>query len=204
MEEIFHCETWADATAMIEAGFVVPTGSKCPDFVCTTFPDGSLGIFEAKGTTGTSGNITGALTDGKRQTAGIGATDPIKCRVAVGCALGGGETRVVLLDPPGPSTPLGDRDAEPTNLTADIVRRAAKQMRASIRLSPTQPPEILPAGAGFIPVHERGGARPSPTGRTETTIFRGPGDGTGTARQIALTREDYREDKRHGWLEITK
>jgi len=38
------------------------------------------------------------------------------------------------------------------------------------------------------------------TGITET-IFRGPDDGTGTTRQIALTREDYRNDKRHGWLE---
>jgi len=95
--------------------------------------------FEAKGTTGSVGDLTGALSDGKLQTAGIGATDPIKCRVAVGCAFGGGETRVVLLDPPG-------GDAEPTNITADLVRRAAKQMRASIRLAPTQPPEILPVG----------------------------------------------------------
>ncbi len=29
MEEIFKCEFWADVTAMIEEGFVVPTGAKC-------------------------------------------------------------------------------------------------------------------------------------------------------------------------------
>jgi len=157
------------------------------------------------------GGLTGALFDGKLQTAGIGATDgtgpsgPISCRVAVGCALGGGETRVILLDPPGPSTPLGDRDAEPTNITADLVKRAAKQMRASIRLAPTQPPEILPVGVvrerpeGERTVHE---PPLQTTGITET-IFRGPGDGAGATRQIALTHDDYRETKRHGWLKIT-
>jgi len=202
MEELFDCEYWADTSTLIKIGAVFPVGSKRLDFVCG-FKDGSLGVFEAKGTTGTAGGLSGALADGKLQTAGIGATDPISCRIVVGCALGGGETRVVLRDPPGPSTGSGTGNTE-TNITADLVKAAAKQMRASIRLAPTQPPEILPVRAGFTPVRERDGARPSPTGRIETTIFRGPGDGTGTARQIALTREDYREDKRHGWLEITK
>jgi hypothetical protein len=37
----------------------------------------------------------------------------------VGCALGGDETRVVLLDPPG-------GDAELTNITANLVKAATR------------------------------------------------------------------------------
>ena len=121
MEEIFDCEYWADASALIKSGAVFPIGTRRPDFVCG-FSDGSLGIFEAKGTTGSIGDLTSALAEGKKQTSGIGATDPISRRVAVGCALGGGATRVVLLDPP-------EGDAKPTNLTADLVREAARKMR---------------------------------------------------------------------------
>jgi len=183
MEEIFDCEYWADTSALIKSGAVFPIGTKRPDFVCG-FADGSLGIFEAKGTTGSIGDLASALEEGKVQTSGIGATDPISRRVAVGCALGGGETRVVLLDPP-------PGDAKPTNLTADLVREAARKMRASIRgEAPTQPPA------------ERDRSLSRPEGRIETTvtetIFRGP-DG-----QIALTHDDYKPDKRHGWLEIDK
>ena len=136
--------------------------------------------FEAKGTTGTAGELSGPLADGKTQTQGIGAQAPIKYRVVVGCALGGGETRVVLLDPPGD-------DTKPTNITADLVKAAAKMMRT-------------PLSAGFTPARERDGARPSPTGRIETTIFRGPRDATGATREIKLTNE-FKDDKGHGWLE---
>ena len=158
MEEIFHCEYWADTSALIKKGAVFPVGSKRPDFVCT-FPDGSLGIFEAKGTTGTPGNL--ALKAGKTQTQGITAADPISMRVVVGCALGGETARVVLLDPPEP-----DVNAEPTNLTADIVRLAARKMRRKIPL--------------------------------DETVFRGPG------LEITLKRDEYRADKRHGWIDIVK
>ncbi len=181
MEELFGCDTWADCSALIKAGAVFPTGSRRPDFVCT-FPDGSLGIFEAKGTTGTAGSL--ALSEGKLQTQGITAPDPISLRVVVGCALGGDATKIVLLDPP----PDPADGAKPTNLTADLVREAAKGMRASIRgEAPTQPPET-----------DRSLSRPE--GRIETTvtetIFRGP-DG-----EIALLHDDYKPDKLHGWLEV--
>jgi len=173
MEELFHCEYWADASALIAEGMVVPTGSRRPDFVCT-FPDGSLGIFEAKGTTGTAGNLSGALAEGKLQAQALTAQDPIKYRVVVGAALGGDTARVVLLDPP-PSPPLGDRDDDSslsgaemsgvkTNLTAAMVAKAARRMRRTLPLNETE--------------------------------FRGPG------LKIALVREDYKDDKRHGWLEI--
>ena len=149
-----------------------PIGTRRPDFVCG-FADGSLGIFEAKGTTGSVADLTAALAAGKVQTAGIGSADPIRCRVAVGCALGGAATRVVLLDPPE-----GD-DAKPTNLTADLVREAAKKMRK-------------------FPSKKRGGGEADGVCITAPTktIFRGP-DG-----QIALTHDDYKPDKRHGWLDI--
>jgi len=180
MEELFDCEYWADTNTLIKNGAVFPVGSKRPDFVCG-FKDGSLGVFEAKGTTGTAGGLSGALADGKLQTAGITATDPISLRAVVGCALGGGTqpATVVILDPPGPSTPLGGHDAEPTNLTADIVRRAAKQMRT-------------PSAFGISPVH--GGEKEG------VTLFRGPRDATGATREIKLTNE-FKEDKGHGWLE---
>ncbi len=136
--------------------------------------------------------------------------------MVVGCALGSDTTRIVLLDPP-PSTPLGDRPsngerderslsggrrAEPrraeTNLTADLVKRAARKMRASggrgFDTLRTQPPE------------ERDGSLSRPEGRIETTvtetIFRGPEGATGTPREIALIHDDYKKDKHHGWLEI--
>jgi len=185
MEEIFDCEFWADTSALIKSGAVFPIGTKRPDFVCG-FKDGSLGIFEAKGTTGSIGDLASALAEGKKQTSGIGATDPISRRVAVGCALGGGETRVVLLDPPG------NADAKPTNLTADLVREAAMKMRK-------------PVGAPLVGAREREGTRPSPTETTVTeTIFRGPEGATGATRQIALVHDDYKPDKRHGWLETAK
>jgi len=183
MEEIFDCEFWADTSALIKSGAVFPIGTRRPDFVCG-FADGSLGIFEAKGTTGSIGDLTSALAEGKKQTSGIGASDPISQRVAVGCALGGGATRVVLLDPPDPSTGSGTGDAKRTNLTADLVREAAREMRK-------------PVGAPLVGTRKREGTRPSPTepGKMET-IFRGP------EGQIALVHDDYKEDKRHGWLEI--
>jgi len=43
MEEIFDCELWVDASALIASGFVAASGGRAPDFVCT-FKDGSLVI----------------------------------------------------------------------------------------------------------------------------------------------------------------
>jgi hypothetical protein len=57
--------------------------------------------FEAKGTTGTAGDIASALASGKLQTADIGATDLITMRVVAGAVLGEDFMRVILLDPPG-------------------------------------------------------------------------------------------------------
>jgi len=173
MEELFHCEYWADATALIAEGMVVPTGSRRPDFVCT-FPDGSLGIFEAKGTTGTAGNLSGALAEGKLQAQALTAQDPISRRVVVGVALGGDTARVILLDPPPDDTagagspgPRGTgEETSPlqTNLTSAMVARAARSMRRTLPLNETE--------------------------------FRGPG------LKLTLKREEYKGDKRHGWLEI--
>jgi len=180
MEEIFDCEFWADCSTLIKSGAVFPIGTKRPDFVCG-FKNGSLGIFEAKGTTGSVGDLTAALKSGKTQTSGIGATDPISQRVAVGCALGTDVTRVILLDPP-PNDPT----AKPTNLTADLVREAAKKMR-TLRPSATS---LVKGGTEIAPLIKGG------QGGSAITIFRGP-DG-----QIALAHDEYKDDKRHGWLKI--
>ncbi|MCD6501105.1 hypothetical protein J7L01_00755, partial [bacterium] len=186
MEEIFDCEYWADASTLIKIGAVFPTGTKRPDFVCG-FKDGSLGIFEAKGTTGSTGNLAGALADGKLQTAAITAQTPITRRVAVGIALHGGTQPVtlVILDPPNgtgeATSPLR------TNLTAAMVRAAAKAMRTApfdkLRERPTGRPVAEPAEAAETPAQIE-------------TIFRGP------RREIKLEREEYRADKRHGWLQF--
>jgi hypothetical protein len=199
MEEVFKCEYWADASSLIAEGLVVPTGSRRPDFVCT-FPDGSLGIFEAKGTTGTAGNL--ALSQGKLQTQAITAPDPISQRVVVGCALGGATAEIVLLDPP----PGDAEKAEPTNLTADLVRKAAMKMR-TLRPSGTS---LEKGGEDLIPLTKGdhgGSAIDAPLikggqGGSAITIFRGPDSTTGTTREIALTHDDYKEGKGHGWLEI--
>jgi len=214
MEEIFQCETWADASSMIEAGLVVPTGSKCPDFVCT-FPDGSLGIFEAKGTTGKVSALTQALKNGKYQAFALDAQSPIRYRVVVGTALGEPTTKVILMDPPGDNesesgndAPVGEglcalppddnngstRRCSPTNLTADIVRDAARRMRqptvgeALVASRKTTKRELPGA-------EKREGTSPSPTGAT-ATIFRGP-----HGKTFALTNE-YKPEKKHNWLEI--
>ena len=218
MEEIFHCESWADATALLKAGYVEyaasPEGSstnpsgrhRCPDFVCT-FPDGSLGIFEAKGTTGTASALTQSLKEGKYQAFALDAQSPIKHRVVVGTALGEPVTKVILMDPP-PSTPLGDHnenrslsgaetpdDDDPvgaihelplrTNLTADLVRSAAMKMRQPVGVVRERP------GADTRTVHEP----PLQTPEPPTTIFRGP------TREIALTNE-LKPKKNHSWLDI--
>ncbi|MCD6381393.1 MAG: hypothetical protein J7L43_00230 [Candidatus Aenigmarchaeota archaeon] len=196
MEEIFNCEYWADASTLIKIGAVFPIGTKRPDFICG-FKDGSLGIFEAKGTTGTAGGLSGALADSKLQTSGITATDPISQRVVVGTALGGEVAKVVLLDPPGPSTGSGNgrsvgEPAEPTNLTAKLVAEAAKAMRMGtpfdrLRERPTDGPVIELAEMAETPAQIE-------------TIFRGPDGATGATREIKLTNE-FKEEKRHGWLE---
>jgi len=136
MEEVFGCETWADASALIAEGMVIPSGGRRPDFVCT-FPDGSLGIFEAKGTTGTASDLTPALASGKLQAGAITADTPIKYRVVVGVALysGAKPTKVILLDPP-PLT-AGNAGVAHTNITVEMVARAARKMRRTIPLDET-------------------------------------------------------------------
>ena len=58
--------------------------------------------FEAKGTTGTTGDLASALASGKLQAACLTALAPIRYRVVVGVALNGGakSTKVIMLDPP--------------------------------------------------------------------------------------------------------
>ena len=135
------------------------------DFVCV-FKDGSLGVFEAKGTTGTSGNITGALTSGKLQTADIDANDPITMRAAVGAVLGEDWMRVIILDPPSTGSGTGGPDNSPgggrgrmtqnaermTNLTADLVKKAAIDMRRKRK----------PVGEGLVPSLSRAPTRDAP------------------------------------------
>ncbi|RKZ29605.1 hypothetical protein DRQ36_08145 [bacterium] len=70
-----------------------------------------------------------------------------------------------------------------TNLNIKLVAEAAIMMRT-------------PVGASLVGAREREGTRPSPTEGITETIFRGP------TAQIQLTREEYREEKKHGWLEI--
>jgi len=68
-----------------------------------------------------------------------------------------------------------------TNLNIKLVAEAARMMRT-------------PVGASLVGAREREGTRPSPTEGITETIFRGP------TAQIQLTREEYREEKKHGWL----
>jgi hypothetical protein len=192
-EEIFKCVEWADTSALLRQGAIFPLGSKRPDFVCT-FPDNTLGIFEAKGTTG--GSIAGALAEGKIQTAGITAPVQIKYRVVVGAIIGE-PTKIILLDPPGDDSvgaglrPARDNGREglrpsPTNLTPEMVAKAAKAMRT------------VPVGAPLVGARGREGTRPSPTNiataQTET-IFRS------SLGEIKLTTE-FKEDKKHNWLDV--
>jgi len=53
-----------------------------------------------------------------------------------------------------------------------------------------------PVGASLVGAREREGTRPSATECITETLFRGP------RGEITLKREEYREEKRHGWLEI--
>jgi hypothetical protein len=211
MEEVFHCETWADASAMIKAGLVVPTGSKCPDFVCT-FPDGSLGIFEAKGTTGTVSALTQSLKDGKYQAFALDTQSPIKHRVVVGTALGEPVTKVILMDPP-PLPPPGDRnddvpndddwslsEAETPDEPNDDDWSLSEGNRSLSGVETNlSAPLVRDAARGMrkFPSKKRGGAEGDGVcipAQTET-IFRGPHG------EIALTNE-FKPEKKHGWLEI--
>jgi hypothetical protein len=186
MEEVFGCESWADASALIKAGLVIQNSNLAPDFVCT-FPDGSLGIFEAKGTTGKVSALTQSLKEGKIQACSLDAQSPIRCRVVVGTALGETNTRVVLLDPEPDSVGAIHELPVRTNLSADLVKRAAKNMRTA----PT-------VGAPLVGARGREGTRPSPTNIATAatgTIFRS------AQGEIALTTE-LKPDKNHTWLDI--
>jgi hypothetical protein len=170
-EELFKCVEWADTSALLKVGAVLPLGSKRPDIICT-FSDGSLGIFEAKGTTG--GSINLALAEGKIQTAGITAPVQIKHRVVVGTLIGE-PAKIILLDPEP------NADAKPTNLTPELVAKAAKNMRT---------------GGGGFPSKKRGGAESDGVCAPTETIFRS------SLGEIKLTTE-FKEEKKHTWLDVT-
>jgi hypothetical protein len=171
MESVFHCVEWADTSALLRQGAILPLGSKRPDIICT-FSDGTLGIFEAKGTTG--GSINLALAEGKTQTAGITAPVQIKHRVVVGTLIGE-PAKIIMLDPEP------NADAKPTNLTPELVAKAAKNMRT---------------GGGGFPSKKRGGAESDGVCAPTETIFRS------SLGEIKLTTE-FKEEKKHTWLDVT-
>ena len=190
MESVFHCVEWADTSALLKQGAIFPLGSKRPDFICT-FSDGTLGIFEAKGTTG--GSINQALAEGKIQTAGITAPVQIKYRIVVGAILGE-PTKIILLDPPGPDDPdsVGEHlrvlppngkahRPSPTNLTPEMVAKAAKAMRT--------PSSVIPASSSVIPA------------KAGIQVAGGETNFRSAQGEIKLTNE-FKEDKKHNWLEV--
>ncbi|MCK5833131.1 hypothetical protein KAH81_05610 [bacterium] len=104
MEEIFHCEAWCDTADALDQNEVEALGLSRPDFVCT-FPDGSFGIFEAKGTTTGRSSANSQASDGKYQTTQIVPTSGIvrvRCCTAVSLERdsASNNTRLLLLDPP--------------------------------------------------------------------------------------------------------
>lgn len=161
------------------------------------------------------------------------STSPVAAgdRVVVGVALGGEVAKVVILvilDPDGPDEPVGERPgalppdgkngkaqgpSPTTNLTTDMVRKAAMAMRASrgrgfdtLRNTlRTQPPGFDSAQPPDRSLSSRRRIETPPTETPEPpdqieTIFRGPKGATGATREIKLTNE-FKENKGHGWLE---
>ena len=104
MEEIFKCEAWCDTADALDLGTVQALGLSRPDFVCT-FPDGSFGFFEAKGTTTGRGTANSQAKSGKQQTAKLEPTNgvcSVRCCTAVSLEKDGAtrDTRILLKDPP--------------------------------------------------------------------------------------------------------
>ena len=171
LEEIFKCEAWCDTADAISQHQVEALGTKRPDFVCT-FPDGTFGIFEAKGTTQSYGTSNSQAEGGKQQTAKIVPTNgqvSVRCCCAVSIQkeAANQRTRLLLLDPPQAENAL------PVALSRDkIIERTAMRR-----------------------------FREKPFGEIQT-LFRGPQGITGTAREMTLTRKPYLQEKKHGWLDI--
>jgi hypothetical protein len=159
----------ADCSALIHAWMVFPIGSRRPDFVCV-FKGGTLGVFKANGTTGISGDIAGALTNGKLQTADIGATDTIKYRVVVGAAFGGDS---VGAGSPGPNDAGEATSPLRKNLTADIVKKAAIDMQ-TLRLSATS---LIKGGKETAPLMKGGAERSEAGGVNDRNGISRPGHG---------------------------
>ena len=190
MESVFHCETWVSATALIENGAVFPDGTENPDFVCT-FDDDSLGIFKAWGTSGTERNLICHLCEYKKHLQGISADSPIKTRVVVGTALEG-ETKVVLLDPEPTKT-------RPSNLNVDLVRRTARKMRQRSFNKIVSNDDIRRMGVVIPSENSR-----QTENRRAYSSFPAPIEirFRNYENEIILKYDRYREDKRHGWLEV--
>jgi len=127
MEEIFGCEAWCDTADAIDQHKVEAMGTSRPDFVCT-FPDGTFGIFEAKGTTQSYGTSNSQAETGKKQTAQI---EPVSGVVSVRCCCAASimqetaskRTRLLLLDPPPADNSLA------VNLSRDRIIEAAATRR---------------------------------------------------------------------------
>ena len=123
MEELFECEAWCDTADALRIWEVEAVGSRLPDFVCL-FTDGSFGVFEAKGTTGTVGTAKSQTEDGKEQTLCIQPkSDSVSVRCACGISLAKTGATLILRDPPGGGTPLT------VNLTPEAIIRGAEARR---------------------------------------------------------------------------
>ena len=124
MEEIFHCEAWCDTADALDQNEVEALGLSRPDFVCT-FPDGSFGIFEAKGTTTGRSSANSQANTGKLQTMQLEPTSGIvrvRCCTAVSLERDSAtqSTRLLLLDPPADAIPFR------VNLSRDRILAAAR------------------------------------------------------------------------------
>ena len=124
MEEIFGCDSWCDTADALDAGTVEALGLSRPDFVCT-FKDGSLGFFEAKGTTVGRTQANSQAAEGKYQTSQIEPIDGIvrvRCATAVSIEKDESSvmTRLLVQDPPS------DGNAILVDITPERIRRAAR------------------------------------------------------------------------------
>ncbi len=182
MEELFHCEAWCDTSDALLQWEVEQVGSRMPDFVCL-FADGSFGVFEAKGTTGTVGTAKSQTEDGKEQTVCIQPkSGTISVRCACGISLAKTGSTLILRDPP--STPFGDR---PSNSNGSRKNRSLSGAETNVTVDLT--PEAIIRGA------EARRFRENMLGDI-SAMFRC------NNKALELVRKPFVKDKRHGWLEI--
>jgi len=124
MEELFGCDSWCDTADALDDETVEALGMSRPDFVCT-FPDGSFGFFEAKGTTQGRSQANSQGNDGKYQTTQIEPVNGIvrvRCCTAVSLENDDSSviTRLLVQDPPA-----GDRMIK-VDITPEKIREAAR------------------------------------------------------------------------------